>query len=224
LTGTSGPGDVGAATLVVHEIYTSIQGETTEVGRPCTFVRLTGCDLRCSWCDTPHAFHEGQRRTVADVVATVRADGVGFVTLTGGEPLLQAACAPLLTALLDAGCEVQVETGGHLAFDHLDRRARIIMDVKLPDSGEHERVRWENLAALSPHDQVKLVVASRGDYEAARDLVRGRLHGVPGPILVQAATGSLAPTALAEWILADRLPVRFSIQLHAVLWPGRRSV
>jgi 7-carboxy-7-deazaguanine synthase len=209
--------------LTVSEIFTSLQGETTEQGRPCTFVRLTACDLRCTWCDTPHAFTGGSRRAVEDVVAEVRERGVRFVTVTGGEPLLQAASADLVRALLDDGFEVQVETGGHRDVTVLDRRARIILDLKAPDSGEHASIRWENLAELLPHDQVKLVLASRRDYEWARDLRRGALAGFP-TVLLQPVTGVLAPAELAGWILEDRLDVRFTLQLHAVLWPGRTGV
>jgi len=213
-----------APTLVVHEVFTSLQGETTASGRPCTFVRLTGCDLRCRWCDTPHAFTGGTRRAVADVVDEVRGRGVPFVTVTGGEPLLQPACRALVAALADAGCEVQVETGGHRDVAGLDPRARVILDVKLPDSGESEAMRWENLALLRPQDEVKLVIASRRDYDVARAVVAERLAGFPGAVLFQPVTGELSPTELAEWILADRLPVRLTIQLHALLWPGRTGV
>ena len=206
--------------LTVSEIFTSLQGETTEQGRPCTFVRLTACDLRCTWCDTPHAFTGGSRRTIEDVVAEVRGRGVRFVTVTGGEPLLQEGARELVRALLDEGCEVQVETGGHRDVTGLDRRARIILDLKAPDSGEHDSIRWENVGELLPHDQVKLVLASRRDYEWARDLRRGALAGLP-TVLLQPVTGVLAPAELAGWILEDRLDVRFTLQLHAVLWPGR---
>jgi 7-carboxy-7-deazaguanine synthase len=209
--------------LTISEIFTSLQGETTEQGRPCTFVRLTACDLRCTWCDTPHAFTGGSKREVADVVADVVARGVRFVTVTGGEPLLQAQAADLVAALLDAGCEVQVETGGHRDVTVLDRRARIILDLKAPDSGEHASIRWDNVPALLPHDQVKLVLASRRDYEWARDLRRGRLASLP-TVLLQPVTGVLDPALLAGWILEDRLDVRFTLQLHALLWPGRTGV
>ena len=223
-TGAAAGAPAGAPVrLTVNEVFTSLQGETTEAGRPCTFVRLTGCDLRCSWCDTPHAFHEGTNRGVDEIVAEVLERGVRFVTVTGGEPLLQAGCRTLVRRLLDDGCEVQVETGGHRDVTGLDPRARIILDVKAPDSGETDRMRWENLAALRPHDQVKLVIASRRDYEWARGVLRERLSGFAGAVLFQPATGALAPHELAEWIVEDRLPVRFTLQLHQVLWPGERG-
>ena len=211
------------ASVTVSEIFTSLQGETTEQGRPCTFVRLTACDLRCAWCDTPHAFTGGSKREIGAVVDDVAGRGVSFVTVTGGEPLLQPEAAALVTALLDAGFEVQVETGGHRDVTVLDRRARIILDLKAPDSGEHASIRWENVDALLPHDQVKLVIASRRDYEWARDLRRGRIAGLP-TVLLQPVTGVLPPAELADWILEDRLDVRFTIQLHALLWPGRTGV
>jgi 7-carboxy-7-deazaguanine synthase len=209
--------------LTVHEIFTSLQGETTEQGRPCTFVRLTACDLRCAWCDTPHAFTGGTKREIADVVAEVRDRGVRFVTVTGGEPLLQAEAPALVTALLDEGFEVQVETGGHRDVAPVDARARIILDLKAPDSGEHDSIRWANLAELRPHDQVKLVLASRRDYEWARDLRRGILRDRP-VVLLQPVTGILDPATLATWILDDKLDVRFTLQLHALLWPGKTGV
>lgn len=210
--------------VTVNEIFTSLQGETTEAGRPCTFVRLTACDLRCSYCDTPHAFHEGTRSDVADVVSEVRRRAVPFVTVTGGEPLLQAGCPLLVAALLDEGLEVQVETGGHRDVAVLDRRCRIILDLKAPGSGECAKVLWSNVEALLPHDQVKIVLCHRQDYEWARDVVATRLGRFRGPVMLQPATGVLAPQDLARWILEDRLPVRLTLQLHQILWPGRRGV
>lgn len=215
---------IGAmARLTIHEIFTSLQGETTEQGRPCTFVRLTACDLRCTWCDTPHAFTGGTKREIEEILADVAGRGVRFVTVTGGEPLLQPETPLLVAALLDAGNEVQVETGGHRDITVLDRRARIILDLKAPDSGEHASIRWANVDALRPHDQVKLVLATRRDYEWARDLRRGRLAGHP-TVLLQPVTGMLEPKLLAEWMLGDRLDARFTLQLHALLWPGRTGV
>jgi 7-carboxy-7-deazaguanine synthase len=210
--------------LVITEIFTSLQGETTEQGRPCTFVRLTACDLRCTWCDTPHAFTGGRRLAIRDVVDEVTARGVPFVTVTGGEPLLQAACLDLVRDLIERGFEVQVETGGHRDVSALDPRARVIMDIKAPGSGEGGTTRWENLACLRPRDQVKLVIASREDYEWAREVLRTRLCEAPQVILFQPATGVLEPSSLADWIVEDRLPVRFTLQLHHVLWPGRTGV
>ncbi len=211
--------------VIVHEVFTSLQGETTEQGRPCTFVRLSACDLRCSWCDTPQAFTGGTRQRIAAIVDDVKARAVPFVTVTGGEPLLQPAAPALIAALLDAGFEVQVETGGHRDITVVDRRARLIMDIKAPGSGEGGSLRRENLPALLPHDQVKLVLASRADYEWARDVIDRDLRDFAGTVLLQPVTGVLDPTSLANWILADGLArVRFTLQLHALLWPGRTGV
>jgi 7-carboxy-7-deazaguanine synthase len=211
-------------TLTVHEIFSSLQGETTEAGRPCTFVRLTACDLRCTWCDTPHAFTGGTKRTIESIVDEVRERGIPFVTVTGGEPLLQPQAGPLVTALADAGFEVQVETGGHRDISVVDPRARVILDLKAPGSGEAHRMDWANVARLRPHDQVKLVIADRADYDWALGVLRERLVDFRGVVLVQPVTGVQDPAQLAEWVVADKLPVRFTIQLHALLWPGRTGV
>jgi 7-carboxy-7-deazaguanine synthase len=210
--------------VTVHEIFTSIQGETTQSGRPCTFVRLTGCDLRCAWCDTEYAFSGGSKRGVEEILAEVRSRGVGFVTVTGGEPLLQRACPDLVAALLSDGFEVQVETGGHRDVDVLDRRSRVILDLKAPGSGESHRIHWPNVAKLLPHDEVKIVLADRADYEWARGVLRERLAPFRGAVLFQPVTGLLPPADLAAWILEDRLAVRLTIQLHQLLWPGQGGV
>jgi 7-carboxy-7-deazaguanine synthase len=210
--------------LTIHEIFVSLQGETSASGRRCAFVRLTGCDLRCSWCDSEHAFTGGRKAEVAEVVSEVRELGVRFVTVTGGEPLLQADCPALVRALLDEGLEVQVETGGHRDVSVLDGRARVILDLKAPGSGEAAATDWENLDRLKPGAEVKLVLADRQDYEWAKELLAGRLADVPVEVLVQPVTGALDPAALAGWILEDGLEVRFTLQLHALLWPGRTGV
>ena len=210
--------------LTVHEIFVSLQGETTATGRRCGFVRLTGCDLRCGWCDTEHAFTGGRKASVAEIVAEVMGLGVAFVTVTGGEPLLQADCLPLVSSLLDEGLEVQVETGGHRNVGELDERARIILDLKAPGSGESASTDWANLARLRAGDEVKMVLADRADYEWARAVLQESLASSELEVLFQPVTGSLDPAALAGWILEDALEVRFSIQLHALLWPGRTGV
>lgn len=210
--------------LTVSEIFVSLQGETSASGRRCCFVRLTGCDIRCSWCDTEHAFTGGSKRTVAEVVADVLARGVAFVTVTGGEPLLQPDCPALVQALLDQGLELQVETGGHRDVSPLDPRARIILDLKAPGSGESGAMDWANLERLKPSDEVKLVLADRADYDWARELLRGPLADFEGEILFQPVTDVLDPAELAGWILEDGLDVRLTVQLHAQLWPGRTGV
>lgn len=216
--------DVGTAEqVVVNELYASVQGEGTRAGRPCAFVRLTGCGLRCSWCDTEYAFHEGERRPVAEVVAAVRDLGLDLALVTGGEPLEQPGCGPLVAGLLDAGLEVLVETGGHVDASALDPRAVVILDVKCPGSGMSGRNRLENLARLRRGDEVKFVVRDRADFEFARDVVRE--HGLEArgsPLLFSPVHGALDPAELAGWLVAARLRgARLNLQLHKYLWPER---
>jgi 7-carboxy-7-deazaguanine synthase len=212
--------------LTVFEIYPSIQGESTHVGRPCVFVRLAACDLRCVWCDTPYAFTGGRKMTVDEALAAVSGLGPRLVELTGGEPLLQPDAIPLLTRLVDAGYEVLLETGGHLPLDDVPDPVRAIVDVKCPGSGEAGRMHWPNLDQLSPHDEVKFVVANRADFDYACDVVaRHRLPGRVAAVLFSPAHGLLAPDVLARWILESRLPVRLQIQAHKYIWgPDVRGV
>jgi 7-carboxy-7-deazaguanine synthase len=206
--------------LVVNEVFFSIQGEGTRAGQPCLFVRLTGCPLRCTWCDTAYAFHEGERRREEDLLAELARHPCRRVQLTGGEPLSQAAAFPFVTTLLDAGYEVLVETSGHVSLQELDRRAVAIMDVKAPGSGETHRMDWANLERLKPGDEVKFVIAGRADYEWSRELARER--GLPArcTVLFSPVHGQLDPGVLGRWILEDGLPVRLQVQLHKYLWPG----
>ncbi|MEZ4255766.1 MAG: radical SAM protein [Polyangiales bacterium] len=205
--------------LVVHEIYASIQGESTFAGLPCAFVRLTGCNLRCSWCDTPQAFHGGTRMGVDAVVAQALALGTPLVELTGGEPLLQPAALPLLTALADAGKTVLLETSGERDIGGVDPRVHRIMDLKAPGSGESHRNRWENIQLLTKRDEVKFVLRDRADYEWARDVIRE--HAVAdrvNAVLLSAVFGALPTRDLVEWSLADALPARVQLQLHKYIW------
>lgn len=205
--------------LTVNEIFHSIQGESDHAGRPCVFVRLTGCDLRCVWCDTPYAFHEGRRVAVDEVVAEVEGYGCSLVEITGGEPLLQPDVYPLMDRLLAAGATVLLETGGHVSLERVPADVVKVMDVKCPGSGESDRNAWDNLGRLADHDQVKFVIADRADYEYARDVVRRhRLDARAAAVLFSPVHGVLPPERLAEWVLADRLPVRLQVQLHKVLW------
>jgi 7-carboxy-7-deazaguanine synthase len=208
-----------AAALTVNEIFFSIQGEGTRAGRPSVFVRLTGCPLRCTWCDTAYAFYEGTRRSVADVVAEAAAYPCRLLCLTGGEPLAQPPAFGLVTALADAGFEVVVETSGHVLLEPLDPRAVAIMDVKAPGSGEVHRTEWRNLDLLRPKDEIKLVLKDRADYEWARAIVSGKRLAERCPVLFSPVHGVLDPALLARWILDDGVPVRLQVQLHKVLWP-----
>ena len=210
--------------LRVTEIFHSIQGESTFAGRPCVFVRLTGCQMRCRWCDTEYAFHGGAWRSRAEVLDAVAAFECPLVEVTGGEPLLQPGTPSLLAALCDRGHEVLLETGGGLDIGGLDPRVRRIVDVKCPGSGEAANNRWENLDLLRPTDEVKLVVADEADYLWARRIVEEHRLARRCPVLVSPVAGELEPRRLAEWILRDRLPVRLQIQVHKVLWGDRPGV
>lgn len=212
-------------TLVVHEVYASIQGESTHAGRPCTFVRLAACHLRCTWCDTPHAFDEGTRRSVDDVVAEAHGRGIDRVEVTGGEPLLQPGVYPLMARLADLGHTVLLETSGSLDIGRVDPRVVRIVDFKCPGSGEVGNNRWENVALLTPKDEVKFVLADRADYEWAREVVRAHRLDRRCEVLLSTAHGLLAPADVVRWMLEDGLPARFQLQLHKVIWdPGARGV
>src|SRR4051794_1645210 len=205
--------------LTINEIFHSIQGESTHSGRPCVFVRLTACDLRCSWCDTPYAFTEGSKMSIDDVARKVDEFGCNLVELTGGEPLLQKDVYPLMRRLLDAGRTVMVETGGHLSIEKVPQEVIRIVDVKCPGSGEAARNHWDNLALLTTHDEVKFVIRDRADYEYARDVVtKYGLVARTAAVLFSPVHGVLASKDLAEWILADRLAVRLQLQAHKYIW------
>jgi len=207
--------------LTVNEIFHSIQGESTRAGEPCVFVRLTACDLRCSWCDTAYAFHEGRKMSVDEVVAAVDAHGCPLVEITGGEPLLQDDVYPLMERLLAGGRTVMLETGGHRPITRVPAAVVKIVDVKCPGSGEAESNDWTNLQALAPHDEVKFVVGDRADYEYARDVIaRYGLAARAAAVLLSPVHGALEPKILSEWMLADRLPARLQLQLHKFIWPA----
>jgi 7-carboxy-7-deazaguanine synthase len=212
--------------LTINEIFHSIQGESTHVGRPCVFVRLTACDLRCSWCDTPYAFHEGRKMSVDQVVADVDAFGCPVVEITGGEPLLQSDVYPLMERLLERGHTVMLETGGHRSIAQVPAGVIRIVDVKCPGSGEVEKNDWSNLDVLTRADEVKFVLKDRADYEFAREVVsRHALVGRCAAVLFSPVHDVLAPKVLAGWILEDRLPVRLQLQAHKYIWsPETRGV
>jgi len=204
--------------LKVHEIFYSLQGESTFAGRPCVLIRLTGCQMRCRWCDTAYAFYEGEWTSREAVLERVAGYGCPLVELTGGEPLLQPGARPLLEALCDAGYEVLLETGGGVPIDGVDARVHRIVDVKCPASGEAENNHWPNLDLLTARDEVKLVVAGEDDYLWARDLVRARRLWETCPVHFAPVHGEVDLEALAGWILRDRLPVRLQLQLHKLVW------
>lgn len=213
-----------AASLRITEIFFSLQGETSRVGLPTVFVRLTGCPLRCRYCDTAYAFHGGETKTVEQVLTEVASHRARYVTVTGGEPLAQKNVLHLLTALADAGYSVSLETSGALDITGVDPRISRIVDIKTPGSGEVAKNRWQNLVRLTEHDEIKFVLCSAEDYEwAKRVMTQHRLPQIC-PVLFSPSYGELDPVSLAEWILRDRLPVRFQLQLHKQLWgetPGR---
>jgi 7-carboxy-7-deazaguanine synthase len=210
--------------LKITETFVSIQGEADAVGWPTLFIRLTGCPLRCVYCDTQYSFYGGEWRTLDELLEIAQTSGVRHVCVTGGEPLAQKACLELLAALCDAGHTVSLETSGALDVAAVDPRVNRVVDLKTPGSGEVERNKLENLDVLTPHDQLKFVLCSRADYEWARDLLRQRAAPLPAQVLFSPVWGQLEPRELADWILADRLPVRLQVQLHKYLWgnePGR---
>jgi len=215
---------VRSDTLRITEIFHSIQGESSRVGLPTVFIRLTGCPLRCTWCDTEYAFHGGGAMSLDAILAQVAEFNCATICVTGGEPLAQKNCLLLLGTLCDAGYSVSLETSGALDISDIDPRVSRIMDVKAPGSGEVTKNRWENLDLLNPHDELKFVLASREDYEWAIAACHQRRLFERCPVLFSPVQGQLEAGQLAQWIIDDKLPVRFQLQLHKVLWgntPGR---
>jgi len=206
--------------LRVSEIYASVQGESTRAGEPCVFLRLTGCPLRCAWCDTAYAFIGGEDMAADEALQKALSFGLPLVEVTGGEPLAQAASIPLMEALLKAGLTVLLETSGALDISQVPKGVHRIVDVKCPGSGEETRNRWENLANLTPDDEVKFVLSDEADYQYAKRVMFE--HGLEGkcPVLFSPVAGFLDPAQLADWMVRDRLRARLNLQLHKVLWPG----
>ncbi len=217
--------DLDHTTLRITEIFLSLQGEANTVGYPTVFVRLTGCPLRCQYCDSAYAFSGGQIETLADILDQVASYNVSRVTVTGGEPLAQPGVFALMTALVDRQFSVSLETSGALPVDRVDPRVVKVLDIKTPDSAEVHRNLWDNIAHLQPHDQIKFVVCSRGDYDWARiKCDQYQLFDRVADVLFSPSHGALDPSELADWIVADRLPARMQMQLHKLLWgdvPGR---
>lgn len=210
--------------LRINEIFFSLQGESSRVGLPTVFVRLTGCPLRCGYCDTAYAFHEGKTRQLVEVLADVAAYGAKHVCVTGGEPLAQRACLKLLSALCDAGYSVSLETSGAIDISAVDERVSRIMDIKTPGSQEVDRNLWKNLDFLKASDEIKFVITSEADYFWSRDLLRDRRLNEICPILFSPSYGEVDVAQLAEWVLRDRIPVRLQVQLHKVIWGEKRGV
>jgi 7-carboxy-7-deazaguanine synthase len=207
-----------SAVLRISEIFHSLQGESSRVGLPTVFIRLTGCPLRCTYCDTTYAFSGGQNMDIASILQVVARYPVRYVTVTGGEPLAQKNCLLLLQALCDAGYEVSLETGGALDISAVDPRVMKVVDIKTPASGEVEKNLWSNLDALSPRDEIKFVLCDEADYAWAKQVLRERGLADKCTVLFSPAQGQLSATSLADWVLRDHLPVRMQVQLHKILW------
>ena len=204
--------------IKINEIYLSVQGESSHTGLPCVFVRLTGCNLRCVWCDTAYAFHEGKTQSIDQTLKDIRIFGINLVEITGGEPLMQEDVYPLMEALLENGYKVMLETGGSLSLGKVPRDVIKIVDLKCPGSGEHEKNDLDNLKILAPHDEVKFVILDKRDYEWSRDLIKKHKINETAPILFSPVYGKLELKEMVKWILEDRLPVRLQTQLHKVIW------
>jgi len=210
--------------LKIYEIFYSLQGESTRVGLPTVFVRLTGCPMRCVYCDTAYAFGGGSSMEIADILAKVAEFGTPYVTVTGGEPLAQKGCLALLKALCDAGYSVSLETGGARDIREVDQRVSVILDIKTPESGEAENNMWTNLTHVTQKDEIKFVLCSRADYEWAKELVAKHHLTDQCAVLFSPVYGQIDPTALAGWILQDQLPIRMQLQLHKILWGEKPGV
>lgn len=210
--------------LKIHEIFHSLQGESSRVGLPTVFVRLTGCPMRCVYCDTAYAFSGGSNMEISEIMAKVAEYGTQYVTVTGGEPLAQKVCLVLLKALCDAGYNVSLETGGAIDISPVDKRVSVILDIKTPDSGELENNFWPNLQQLKASDEVKFVLCSRADYDWAKGILSQHQLNQQCPVLFSPVYSQLNLTDLANWIVADQLPVRMQVQLHKILWGEKPGV
>ena len=211
--------------MKINEIFKSIQGESSYAGLPCVFVRTSGCNLRCGWCDTSYAFYEGEERAIDSVLEEIRGFGCDCVEITGGEPLLQEEVYPLMKRLLDEGYRLLIETSGSLPIDKIDRRAVVIMDIKCPGSRMSRAIHWENIRHLKKEDEVKFVIADRSDYDWSKEVLARYPLLRERTLLFSPAFGLMEPRQLAEWVLEDRLPVRLQLQIHKYIWdPQMRRV
>lgn len=208
-------------TLKITEIFYSLQGESTTIGLPTVFIRLTGCPLRCGYCDTAYAFHGGKRMTMEEILEKVASFNPRHITVTGGEPLAQKECPSLLSLLCDQGYQVSIETSGALDITPIDKRVMIVMDLKTPASKEEEKNRYENIAALKKSDQIKFVLCNHADYIWAVEIIKKYQLEQKAELLFSPSWGELNPTQLADWIVRDNLPVRFQLQLHKILWQDK---
>ena len=210
--------------LKIYEIFHSLQGETSRIGLPTVFVRLTGCPMRCTYCDTEYAFSGGGNMEITDILQKIAAFGTKFVTVTGGEPLAQKECLVLLQVLCDAGYSVSLETGGAMDIAPVDARVSIILDIKTPASSEEKNMRWENIAHIKPTDEIKFVICNRADYDWAKAKLTELKLIEKCPILFSPSYHDLKADELASWVLADKLPVRMQVQLHKILWGEKQGV
>ena len=204
--------------IKINEIYLSVQGESTHTGLPCVFIRLTGCNLRCSWCDTAYAFHEGKNMSIDEILQKVENFGIHLVEITGGEPLMQDNVYTLMRRLIEKGYKVMLETGGSISLERVPKDVIKIMDLKCPGSGEQEKNNLDNLKLLAPHDEVKFVILDRKDYEWSRDIIKRFKVNETAHILLSPVFDKLELKEMVKWILEDRLPVRLQTQLHKIVW------
>ncbi len=204
--------------IKINEIYLSVQGESTRTGLPCIFIRLTGCNLRCSWCDTAYAFHEGKNMSIDEILQKVANFGIHLVEITGGEPLMQDNVYTLMRRLIESGYKVMLETGGSISLERVPKEVIKIMDLKCPGSGEQEKNNLDNLKLLVPHDEVKFVILDKKDYEWSRDIIKRYKINETAHILISPVFDKLELKEIVKWILKDRLPVRLQTQLHKIIW------
>ena len=210
--------------LKINEIFYSLQGESSRIGLPTTFVRLTGCPMRCTYCDTAYAFHEGKNLSFDEIIDEIKHFDTNFITVTGGEPLAQRSCYAFLDQLCDIGYDVSLETGGALSIKDVHEKVKIILDIKTPGSGESENNHWDNLLLIKPTDEIKIVITDQNDYKWAKKVIQEKGLYLNSDILFSPSFGDLEPSELAGWILKDNLKVRMQLQLHKIIWGEKKGV